>query len=168
MKPKENYTIKELAKAFEVSESTIVRKIVQIATKFVQTKKSSTIPVDIANLIQKENGYKSLNSKICPNSDQNRPNSDQNFPTDDSFEHVEYFTSEEYSEFHKRLSEYPLLKNQIEDLKEQITYHKEQHDKLQEKLSIALDSLANSNKLALNSLIQRGLIEVKEKGLDKT
>ena len=64
------------------------------------------------------------------------------------FDRVEYFTEEEYQEFHKRLVEYTLLK-------EQLDYHKrsaENHNRQME--------------LILNMIQQRNYIEAKEKKID--
>jgi predicted transcriptional regulator len=61
------------------------------------------------------------------------------------FERVEYFTEEEYQEFHKRLVEYDALKDQLE-------YHRkssESHNKQME--------------MILNMMQQRNLIEAKDK-----
>ncbi len=139
---KKEYTIEELAKAFEVSEKTIIRKVKRISEILGQVVLSSTIPTDIANLIQKENGYKSL-------IDQNRPN-------EDNFDHIEYFTNEEYKEFHKRLIEYPLLLDKIKILLNELEYHKKSIEKHQEQ-----------QKILIESINQRNYIEAKEKGFDK-
>ena len=40
------------------------------------------------------------------------------------FDRVEYFTEEEYQEFHKRLVEYPLLKDRTESLLRDIEYNR--------------------------------------------
>lgn len=66
------------------------------------------------------------------------------------FDRVEYFTEEEYQEFHKRLVEYDILKEQLE-------YHRkssESHNKQME--------------LILNMMQQRNFIEAKEKKLDES
>lgn len=139
---KKEYTIEELAKAFEVSEKTIIRKVKRISEILGQVVLSSTIPTDIANLIQKENGYKSLIDQNCPN--------------EDNFDHIEYFTNEEYKEFHKRLIEYPLLLDKIKILLNELEYHKK---------SIALHQ--EQQKILIESINQRNYIEAKEKGFDK-
>jgi hypothetical protein len=64
------------------------------------------------------------------------------------FDRVEYFTEDEYQEFHKRLVEYEILK-------EQLDYHKrsaESHNKQME--------------IILNLMHQRNYIEAKEKEID--
>lgn len=65
------------------------------------------------------------------------------------FERVEYFTEEEYQEFHKRLIEYPSLKEQLE-------YHRKSSESHNRQMEIIL-----------NMMHQRNFIEAKEKGLDK-
>ena len=70
--------------------------------------------------------------------------------------HVEYFTEDEYQEFHKRLSEYPYLKERVSDILNELDYHKragESHNKQME--------------IILQTLQQRNYIEAKEKKLDK-
>ncbi|WP_445711610.1 hypothetical protein [Flavobacterium sp.] len=70
--------------------------------------------------------------------------------------HIEYFTDEEYQEFHRRLSEYPYLKERIELILNELDYHKktgESHNKQME--------------IILQTLQQRNYIEAKEKKLDK-
>ena len=64
---------------------------------------------------------------------------------------VQPFTADEYEEFRKRLTEYPMFKKHIESLKTEIEYHKNQYEslmalhrefiKMQEK---ALDNLTQS------------------------
>ena len=94
-------------------------------------------------------------------------------PTDiqenEEFPYVEYFTEEEYEEFKKRITEYPFLKEQIENSKEylkamenQIEYFRTSYNK---QLEIH-ESLVHSVKNFSDNLIQRNFIEAKEKGLD--
>jgi predicted transcriptional regulator len=69
---------------------------------------------------------------------------------------IEYFTEDEYQEFHKRLSEYPYLKERVDDILNELDYHKragESHNKQME--------------IILQTLQQRNYIEAKEKKLDK-
>ena len=70
--------------------------------------------------------------------------------------HVEYFTEDEYQEFHKRLSEYPYLKERVGDILNELDYHKragESHDKQVE--------------IILQKHKQRNYIKKKKKKLDK-
>ena len=69
---------------------------------------------------------------------------------------IEFFTEDEYQEFHKRLSEYPYLKERVSDILNELDYHKragESHNKQME--------------IILQTLQQRNYIEAKEKKLDK-
>ena len=65
------------------------------------------------------------------------------------FERVEYFTEDEYQEFHKRLVEYP-------NLKEQLEYHKK-----------SSESHSRQMEIILNMMQQRNFIEAKEKKFDE-
>ena len=64
------------------------------------------------------------------------------------FDRVEYFTEEEYQEFHKRLVEYDVLKEQLE-------YHKR-----------SAESHNRQMEIILNTMQQRNYIEAKEKKID--
>lgn len=69
---------------------------------------------------------------------------------------IEYFTEDEYQEFHKRLSEYPYLKERIEIILNELDYHKK-----------AGESHNRQMEIILHTLQQRNFIEAKEKKLDK-
>lgn len=71
------------------------------------------------------------------------------------FERVECFTKEEYEEFHKRLSEYPILKERIADILNELDYHKR-----------SADSHNKQMEIVLNMMIQRNYIEAKEKNIE--
>ena len=64
------------------------------------------------------------------------------------FDRIEYFTEEEYQEFHKRLVEYDVLKEQLE-------YHKR-----------SAESHNRQMEIILNTMQQRNYIEAKEKKID--
>jgi transposase len=64
------------------------------------------------------------------------------------FDRIEYFTEEEYQEFHKRLVEYDVLKEQLE-------YHKR-----------SAESHNRQMEIILNMMQQRNYIEAKEKKID--
>jgi predicted transcriptional regulator len=71
------------------------------------------------------------------------------------YERIEYFTEDEYQEFHKRLIEYPLLKETIEHVMNELDYHKksaESHNKQME--------------IILNTMQQRNYIEAREKKIE--
>ena len=105
-----------------------------------------------------------------------RHNND-NITTDDDNGITEYFTEDEYQEFQKRLTEYPLLKQQLEESKENLStllnemeYHKTAYTKqllLHEKLIDSIAEKAINERIMLDSIRQRNFIEAKEKGLDQ-
>jgi predicted transcriptional regulator len=68
---------------------------------------------------------------------------------------VEEFTKDEYQEFHRRLSEYPFLKEKIKDILNELDYHKK-----------SIDSHNRQMEIILNMMQQRNYIEAKEKKLD--
>jgi predicted transcriptional regulator len=69
---------------------------------------------------------------------------------------VQEFTEDEYQEFHKRLSEYPVLKERISDVLNELDYHKRSAESHNRQMEIILQTLQ-----------QRNYIEAKEKKLDK-
>ena len=83
---------------------------------------------------------------------------------------TEYFTEEEYLEFQKRLTEYPILKEQIQNSKEylntienQMEYFKNAYNKQLEMHENLVQSVKNFS----DNLMQRNYIEAKEQGLDQ-
>lgn len=73
----------------------------------------------------------------------------------DEFDYYEAFTADEYIEFQKRINEYPVLKEYIESMKEQIEFlrfNTAQQNEVIRDLSAGIK--------------QRNFIEAKEKGLD--
>ena len=74
----------------------------------------------------------------------------------DEFDYYEAFTADEYIEFQKRINEYPVLKEYIESMKEQIEFlrfNTAQQNEVIRDLSAGIK--------------QRNFIEAKEKGFDK-
>lgn len=76
---------------------------------------------------------------------------------------TEFFTTEEYEEFQKRLTEYPMLKQMlkaseeyIELLKRDVEYHREVYQKH-----------LNIHEKLIESIKERNFIEAKEKKLDQ-
>ena len=69
---------------------------------------------------------------------------------------VQEFTEDEYQEFHKRLSEYPILKERISDVLNELDYHKRSAESHNRQMEIILQTLQ-----------QRNFIEAKEKKLEK-
>ena len=56
---------------------------------------------------------------------------------------VQEFTGDEYNEFHKRLSEYPLLKERIESLLKEIEYHRKSIESHNRQMELILLSITN-------------------------
>ena len=121
------YTSENLAEILKISKRTAQRYIDKLLDK---TGKEISFNEDVLNLLVQ------------------RHNND-NITTDDDNGITEYFTEDEYQEFQKRLTEYPLLKQQLEESKENLNtllnemeYHKTAYTKqllLHEKL---IDSIA--------------------------
>lgn len=59
------------------------------------------------------------------------------------FDRVEYFTEEEYQEFHKRLVEYPLLKDRTESLLKDIEYHRKSMASKERQMELILLAITN-------------------------
>ena len=146
------FTIKELSEEFKVSERTILRQIQTISDKLKNPySKSFIIDEDLKNFIFSDS-FQTISD-----------NENEEFP------HVEYFTSDEYEEFKKRITEYPFLKEQIESSKQhleamekQIEYFRFSYNKQLEIHEKLIQSVKNFS----DNLVQRNFIEAKDKGLD--
>ena len=154
-KMNEKYTSENLAEILKISKRTAQRYIDKLLDK---TGKEVSFNEDVLNLLVQ------------------RHNND-NITTDDDNGITEYFTEDEYQEFQKRLTEYPLLKQQLEESKENLStllnemeYHKTAYTKqllLHEKLIDSIAEKAINERIMLDSIRQRNFIEAKEKGLDQ-
>ena len=140
------YNIKEIAEEIGVSERTILRQIQTISDKLKNPySKDFAISEDLKNAL--------FSDKFQTNSD----NENEEFP------HVEYFTSDEYEEFKKRITEYPFLKEQIESSKQ----HLEAMDKQIEYFRFSYNKQLEIHEKLIDSFRERNFIEAKEKRLDK-
>lgn len=149
------YTSENLAEILKISKRTAQRYIDKLLDK---TGKEISFNEDVLNLLVQ------------------RHNND-NTTKDDDNGITEYFTEDEYQEFQKRLTEYPLLKQQLEESKENLNtllnemeYHKTAYTKqllLHEKLIDSIAEKAINERIMLDSIRQRNFIEAKEKGLDQ-
>ena len=140
-----NYTIKELAELLEVSERTILRQIQTISDKLKNPySKSFIIDEDLKKFIFSDS-FQTISD-----------NENEEFP------HVEYFTSDEYEEFKKRITEYPFLKEQIESSKQ----HLEAMEKQIEYFRFSYNKQLEIHEKLIDSFRERNFIEAKEKGLD--
>jgi len=128
------YNSKEVAKILRVSDKSVRRYL-----NSYFSIENGAYKVSEKMLIVLKNEY------LEQTADKLRTGSDTDVQ---EFDRVEYFTEEEYQEFHKRLVEYNILK-------EQLDYHKrsaENHNRQME--------------LILNMIQQRNYIEAKEKKID--
>lgn len=139
------FTIKELSEEFKVSERTILRQIQTISDKLKNPySKSFIIDEDLKNFIFSDS-FQTISD-----------NENEEFP------HVEYFTSDEYEEFKKRITEYPFLKEQIESSKQ----HLEAMEKQIEYFRFSYNKQLGIHEKLIDSFRERNFIEAKEKGLD--
>ena len=139
------FTIKELSEEFKVSERTILRQIQTISDKLKNPySKSFIIDEDLKNFIFSDS-FQTISD-----------NETEEFP------HVEYFTSDEYEEFKKRITEYPFLKEQIESSKQ----HLEAMEKQIEYFRFSYNKQLEIHEKLIDSFRERNFIEAKEKGLD--
>ncbi|MFV0151540.1 HTH domain-containing protein [Empedobacter falsenii] len=147
------YNLKDLANKLDVSERTARRYIDELINE------TQTI---------RENKYK-FSYLIFNYIINSRQNIDTVLTENDNGV-TEYFTEEEYLEFQKRLTEYPILKEQIQNSKEylntienQMEYFKNAYNKQLEMHENLVQSVKNFS----DNLMQRNYIEAKEKGLDQ-
>lgn len=118
------YTISDIAATFSVSERTAQRWVESLVIK------------ENGKIIIFEDVFNLLKSRHAPDTDVQK------------FERLEYFTEDEYQEFHKRLVEYPVLKDQLD-------YHRKSSESHNRQMEILLQSVQ-----------QRNFIEATEKKLE--
>lgn len=126
------YTIADISATLSVTERTVQR---WIETLVIKEGNKILVPKDVLELLKSRH----VNDKVATSPD----------IEEKQFDRIEYFTEEEYQEFHKRLVEYDILKDQLQ-------YHRkssESHNKQME--------------MILQMMEQRNYIEVKEKKLDR-
>ena len=149
------YTTKEVSELFGVSIRTIQRHIATIIEELTNTdKKGFLIPQDVVNLLKLADELEYL-------VDQHRHDGDIE---NEEFPHVEYFTEDEYEEFKKRITEYPFLKEQIENSKQ----HLEAMEKQIEYFRFSYNKQLEIHEKLIDTFRERNFIEAKEKGLDKS
>ena len=121
----ENYTIHDIATTLNVSERTVQRWVERLVIK---DNNKLLIPADVFELLKARH----INDNIATTPD----NPDEDL-------RVEYFTEADYQEFHKRLSEYPLLKERNEFILKELEYHKksvESHNRQMELILLAVSN----------------------------
>ena len=88
----------------------------------------------------------------------------------EEFDIIEAFSQEEYLEFQKRLTEYPLLKEKIEESKNRLDDSKEYIQTLLNELEYHKQTYQKHLEMhqkMIDVFQQRNFIEAKEKGLDQ-
>jgi DNA-binding Lrp family transcriptional regulator len=135
----EKFTTADIARTLAVSERTARRYIKKL------------VDVDVSGYSMGEDFY---NFIISLYSADNLRTSAVNLRTDEDII-VQEFTESEYNEFHKRLSEYPLLKEYIQTILNELEYHKRSADSHNKQMEIILENIR-----------QRNFIEAKEKKID--
>ena len=145
---KNKYTTAEIADILGVSSRTIQRHLATLRDTLSHENKT----FDYRVLYILETFFEYKNGDTQTTTDDNQATDENNT----EYDRVEYFTEEEYQEFHKRLVEYPLLINQIKMLLDELDFHKKIINNHQEQ----------QNKL-IESIKERNFIEAKEKELDK-
>ncbi len=127
MELKEEYTIDEIAELFDCSERTIRRNIKKITDTLSTSERNKKVSVNIVSEIAKLNNWE--------------------FQKEFNGHRVveEFFTENEYSEFEKRLREYPYLKERIETLLNDLDYHKKASESHQRQMEMILNIFNQRN-----------------------
>lgn len=147
------YTTKEVSELFGVSIRTVQRHIATIIEELTNTdKKGFLIPQDVVDLLKQRHNSDTIATLERHDDD----NENEEFPF------VEYFTADEYQEFKKRITEYPFLKEQIENSKD----HLEALEKQIEYFRFSYNKQLEIHEKLIDAFKQRNFIEAKEKGLD--
>lgn len=139
----ETKTTKELAELLNVSVRTVQRHLTTLQDEIKNRgNKGVLLPLDVFELLKNRvSGDTSTTFSETEN--------------EEEFDYVEAFTTEEYLEFQKRINEYPVLREYIENLKEQIEF-------------LRFNSIQQTETIKELSagIKQRNFIEAKEKKLD--
>lgn len=138
-----NYTTKEAAEIIGVSIRTIQRQVATVINELSHiNNKGASINEGVLNLIK----WRCNDDTMTTSGD---------IEKEEEFDYIEGFTTSEYIEFQKRINEYPVLREYIENLKEQIEFlrfNSSQQVEVIRDLSVGIK--------------QRNYIEAKEKGFD--
>ena len=148
------YTTKEVSEILDVNVRTIQRQVATLVADLTNTDgKGALINEDVLYLLK----WREANDKATTDQRQDDDTENEEFPF------VEYFTAEEYEEFKKRITEYPFLKEKIEDSKEYLDNLKSQIDYFRMSYHRQLDI----HEKLIESFRERNFIEAKEKGFEK-
>lgn len=139
-----NYTTKETAEIIGVSIRTIQRQLATILNNLSNThNKGVVIDEGMLNLLK----WRCNNDTIATSDDNEN---------EEEFDYLEGFTTAEYVEFQKRINEYPVLKEYIENLKKDLEF-----------LRFNFAQQMETNKSLVQTLRENNFIEAKEKGFDQ-
>jgi transcriptional antiterminator len=127
-KRKAMYKIKEIAEILNVSDRTVERYLKSYITIEKGAYRVSDKMLDVLK---------------------------KDYTQDSSDTIVEEFTKDDYMEFHKRLVEYPFLKERAETLLKDMEYHRK-----------SMESKERQMELLLRTIEQKNFLEAKEKGFD--
>lgn len=155
------FTTSDISKTLKVSDRTVRRyidkEISKIEGKYILSE-------DAYNFIV--NKYSSDNPRTTHGQSSDIDLSTKN----DEFDIIEAFSQEEYLEFQKRLTEYPLLKEKIKESKNRLDDSKEYIQTLLNELEYHKQTYQKHLEMhqkMIDVFQQRNFIEAKEKGLDQ-
>lgn len=137
------YTTADISSELGISERTVRRWIAHLVDV---SKGKYSVSEDVFLLLKNRKNTDNFGTALGQQSD------DEN---EEDFDYYEAFTADEYMEFQKRINEYPVLKEYIENLKEQIDF-----------LRFNTSQQNETIKDLSAGIKQRNFIEAKEKGFD--
>lgn len=145
------YTTADISSELGISERTARRWIADL----IEVSKGKYIVSEDVFLLLKNRGKTEVDGQPADNL-----RTDNGQPTDieenEDYDFYEAFTTAEYVEFQKRINEHPVLREYVENLKEQIEF-----------LRFSSSQQAETIKELSHGIKQRNFIEAKEKGFDK-
>ena len=155
------FTTSDVSKTLKVSDRTVRRyidkEISKIEGKYILSE-------DAYNFIVNKYSADNLRTSLGQSSDIDLSTKN------DEFDIIEAFSQEEYLEFQKRLTEYPLLKEKIEESKNRLDDSKEYIKTLLNELEYHKQTYQKHLEMhqkMIDVFQQRNFIEAKEKGLDQ-
>ncbi len=137
------YTTADISSELGISERTVRRWIADLVDV---SKGKYSVSEDVFLLLKNRKNTDNFGTALGQQSD------DEN---EEDFDYYEAFTADEYMEFQKRTNEYPVLKEYIENLKDQIDF-----------LRFNTSQQNETIKDLSAGIKQRNFIEAKEKGFD--
>lgn len=150
------HTTKEAAELLSVNIRTVQRHLATLIEELTNPyKKGVSISEDVLLILKSR-----INGDNLTTPGDNLATSDDNENTE--FPYVEYFTTNEYEEFKKRITEYPFLKEQIESSKQ----HLEEMNKQIEYFRFSYNKQLEIHEKLIETFRERNFIEAKEKGFD--